>query len=147
PPKADLCGAIWDVRFGPEADITTFYAGRINAVWAVTCLHVVQTATAHDCGHEEAFGHLKLPSHSGWTLDRDVIAISSTLWPIITKCRRNPRPSSDSVTPAFLLSNSEPPTSFSSSVIVLLSEGCATAQRLAARLKLWSSHKARKYRN
>jgi len=24
PPKADMCGAIWDVRFGPKADIARF---------------------------------------------------------------------------------------------------------------------------
>jgi hypothetical protein len=53
------------------------------------------------------------------------------------------RPSAVSAT-AGLRSNSAPPSCRSSALIALVSDGCETPLRLAARVKLPSAHSARK---
>ena len=51
PPKADMCGAARDVRYGPEADI-----GRITR--SLRRLRLIVTAARQDQAHEPT-GHLQ----------------------------------------------------------------------------------------
>jgi hypothetical protein len=32
PPKADMCGAAWDVRFGPKADMSRSFDDRVGSL-------------------------------------------------------------------------------------------------------------------
>ena len=72
--------------------------------------------------------------------------ISFTLRQIAEKCCSTRAPSLVNTVPSRRRWKSGPRNSVSSVLIARVSEGCATPQRRAARVKLRSSYKARKYR-
>ena len=58
-PKADMCGATWDFRFVPEADIAVLKEGRAVVCWEdVTQVDAIQQSGTGDVRKKQNLGRL-----------------------------------------------------------------------------------------